>query len=82
MADREFIGEKWFGWLIAEKIPFYVRIRNDANTHNKNNKSIDVSWLFYYLRAGEKSSIDGKKKIFGQEVFLIVNHFPAAETHL
>ncbi len=29
LADREFIGDKWMGWLIEEKIPFNIRIRNN-----------------------------------------------------
>jgi hypothetical protein len=30
LADREFIGENWFKWLLNEKIPFYIRIRNNT----------------------------------------------------
>src|SRR3989338_5433849 len=29
LADREFIGEDWFKWLLDKKIPFYIRIRNN-----------------------------------------------------
>lgn len=30
VADREFIGKEWFGWLIKEDIPFIIRIRNNS----------------------------------------------------
>jgi predicted DNA-binding transcriptional regulator len=27
LADREFVGKDWFGWLLKERIPFYIRIK-------------------------------------------------------
>ena len=70
LADREFIGKIWFKWLIKQQIPFFIRIRNDANTTNKNGLGIDVSWLFYHLKAGEKLQLDKPKPIFGLKLFL------------
>ena len=78
LADREFIGKKWFGWLSKEEIPFYIRIRNDANTQNKNGKDVDVSWLFYKLQAGEKLVL-GSKNIFGCKVFITGGTAPGGE---
>ena len=54
LADREFIGEKWFNWLGKNGINFHIRIKGDAVTHNKNGKAIDVSWLFYHLKSNEQ----------------------------
>ncbi len=79
LADREFIGKNWFEWLNEEKISFYIRIRNDANTQNKNGKDIDVSWLFYQLKAGEKLILDRAKSIFGSKVFLTGGKAPGGE---
>lgn len=28
-ADREFIGADWVKWLLKQKIPFYIRVRNN-----------------------------------------------------
>lgn len=70
LADCEFIGGKWFGWLITEKIPFYIRIRSDANTTNSRGKEIDVEWLFYGVKRGGKIAVVGKKNVFGRNVFL------------
>ena len=70
LADREFIGGKWFNWLSGERIPFYIRIRNNTNTQNKNGKDIDVSWLFYHLKPNEKLSLGKAKNIFGCTVFV------------
>src|SRR5690242_19056097 len=30
LADREFIGEEWFGFLIAQDIPFIIRIKQNS----------------------------------------------------
>jgi hypothetical protein len=32
VADREFVGEDWFKWLIAERIPFVLRLRENMQT--------------------------------------------------
>ncbi len=29
-ADREFIGQKWYNFLISNKIPFYIRIKSNT----------------------------------------------------
>jgi hypothetical protein len=79
LADREFIGKKWFDWLSQGNIPFYIRIRNDANTQNKNGKDIDVSWLFYGLKTGEKLALTKTKNIFGSKVFLTAGRAPGGE---
>lgn len=70
LGDREFIGGRWFHWLKEEKIPFYIRIRNDAITQNKGGKEIEVSWLFYHLGNREKLALKKQKNIFGCELFI------------
>ena len=30
LADREFIGKEWFDFLIANKIPFVIRIKQNS----------------------------------------------------
>lgn len=71
LGDREFIGKRWFLYLENEKIPYYFRIKKDANTTNKNGKCIDVSWLFHGLNLHEQRIIKGKKRIYGHDVYLV-----------
>ena len=52
MADREFIGEDWFNDLISEKIPFYIRIRNNMMLHRGGKEPIKAFWLFNNLKIG------------------------------
>lgn len=54
MADREFIGEKWFDELIINNIPFYLRIKENmwVNVQGKGNKK--AFWLFNDLPLNNK----------------------------
>ena len=52
LADREFIGDEWMGWLFEQEIPFYIRIRNNAWTTNAQGQRIRVERLFYGLKPG------------------------------
>ena len=70
LGDREFIGNDWFSYLEKKEIPYYFRIKKDANTTNSNGKGIDVSWLFNNLSAHESRIIKGKKPIYGHNVYL------------
>ena len=38
LADREFIGQDWFSFLIKEQITFYIRIRNNSLVQTTNEK--------------------------------------------
>ncbi len=52
LADREFIGDEWMGWLFEQEIPFYIRIRNNARIINAQGQRIRVERLFYGLKPG------------------------------
>jgi hypothetical protein len=52
MADREFIGEDWFEDLIQQKVPFYIRIRNNMKIHRRGTAPIKAYWLFNNIKIG------------------------------
>src|ERR1700677_1084102 len=70
LADREFIGKECFGWLLSEKISFYIRIKNNTVTTNAQGLEIDIDALFYGLKRDEQRVIQGKRKIWGHELHL------------
>ena len=35
LADREFVGKEWFDFLIAQKIPFLIRIKKNSKETRK-----------------------------------------------
>lgn len=65
LADREFIGEKWFRYLVSQKIPFYIRVKKDADTTNSRGQSVAIGWLFSDLKAGEKKALSGRRVVYG-----------------
>lgn len=62
LADREFIGKKWFGFLFEKKIPFIIRIK-------KNFKVAGVQ-KGYTVPVSKLCKISGRKKILNQPINL------------
>jgi len=69
VADREFIGEKWFDWLESKKINFLIRIRNNIKIYDEMNRKVNVSNLLFGVENDDFSIFD-KTKIFGRELYL------------
>ena len=54
VGDREFVGEEWFRWLLSEKIPFSVRLRENFQTRpEQGGRAKDAKDYFNGLRPGE-----------------------------
>lgn len=70
LADREFVGAKWFKWLNTENIPFYIRIKNNTVTTNSQGLEVDIEGLFNGLAVGEKRVLKGLRKVYGNQVYL------------
>lgn len=70
LADREFIGHDWFGWLLAEKLPFYIRIKRDTITTNSRGLAVDIDALFHDLKPGEQRVIPDKRKVWKHHLYL------------
>jgi hypothetical protein len=70
LADREFIGKDWFAWLLREKIPFNIRIRNNTITTNSRGLEIDIDALFYGLKPGDQLILKGRRIVLGHLVYL------------
>jgi len=53
VADREFVGEKWIGYLNRNQIRYHIRIRNNFMVYLPDkNKKIKAFWLFNDLKKG------------------------------
>ena len=62
MADREFIGKKWFQMLDKSKIPYFIRVKE--NTLLPWGKTpIKAERFFHHLREGESRLI--VKEVYG-----------------
>lgn len=45
LADREFVGQEWFKYLINKKIPFYIRVRENFYLQDFDAK-VRIKFLF------------------------------------
>ncbi len=69
IADREFIGQQWFEFLINNPIKFYVRIRENL-TVLKKGQELKVFWLFNNLALNTTRQLDKPILIGEQWVYL------------
>src|SRR5207248_232511 len=46
LADREFVGQVWFQWLIDSKIPFHIRIKENSRIVVFRGKGKTAQQLF------------------------------------
>jgi hypothetical protein len=60
LADREFVGADWFGWLLEEKIIFYIRIKKNMLTTNSSGQLTHAYKLFYGLAPMSERVLYGK----------------------
>ena len=55
VADREFIGKEWTGWLNSRRIRYYIRIRqNFWIVKPSTGERIRAWWLFNDLKVGQE----------------------------
>lgn len=70
LGDREFVGNDWFGWLLAEDIPFCIRLKGNVITTNAQGAEVIIASLFYDLKPGEQKVLQEKRKLWKQRVYL------------
>lgn len=70
LADREFVGAKWFKWLNQGNIPFYIRIKNNTITTNSRGLEVDIEGLFNGLAIQQQRALKGLRKVYGNQVYL------------
>lgn len=47
VADREFVGDDWWGYLSSKDIPFFIRMRENMKVYLPHkNETIEANWLF------------------------------------
>jgi hypothetical protein len=71
VADREFVGQKWFEWLEKEEIPFAIRMMNNHRI-NTGDGLVYVSSIFSHLKMGEHTIHSKKKTLYGYENLSVV----------
>lgn len=70
VADREFVGKEWLGYLRDNNIPFDIRLKNNQLTETAGGKETTLRALFHGVKPGEKRSIKGRRRVSGHKLFL------------
>lgn len=71
LADREFIGEDWLGFLNENNIRYHIRIRNNFNIYcPKRQKEIKAWHLFNNLKVGQFQHYNKIMQIRGEYCYL------------
>ena len=71
VADREFVGQHWIGWLNDNRIRYHIRIRENFWVHNPHNgRDFKAFWAFHDLRAGQSRHLYGIYLVNGQCCYL------------
>lgn len=70
VADREFVGKKWFKYLRQQHIQFRIRVRQNFQVAAKKG-SIPVMAIFQHLAVGESLALPRKRFILGHNLYVI-----------
>ena len=69
VADREFVGSEWLGYLNARGIHYHIRIRENFRVF-RHGREARAFWLFGDLKLGECKHLDGIYHVNGQACYL------------
>jgi len=72
LADREFVGAKWFNWLKNQGIDFGIRLKKDTLIANSRGKFVQIHTLLRLLKPGESLILPNRRNIYqgGSAVFI------------
>jgi len=71
LADREFVGEHWLGYLNFKGIHYHIRIRDNFwVVIPRNGHRVKASWLFNRLKINQYEFLTGIVSINGQLCYL------------
>lgn len=70
LADREFVGEQWFNWLITEGIDLGIRVKKNMRVTNSRGVFVPVRQLFRHLKMGETLILLEAREMTGVKVYL------------
>jgi hypothetical protein len=79
LADREFIGKRWLGYLIEKSILFRIRIKNNSRVTNSRGKTVKVQNLFRDVRPGHYKILTGKRRLWGLDLYVVGLKMPNGE---
>lgn len=71
LADREFVGIKWFEYLIENNIKFVIRIKKNPQISNFRGVLVPAENLFRGLPRGGALILSGQRIVWGHALYVI-----------
>lgn len=63
MGDREFIGDRWMGYLKRKKIPFILRLKENQHVVRDGYETWAISAIAKHLVRGQKMIVKGRCRL-------------------
>lgn len=79
LADREFIGENWFGYLMKHKIPFRLRIKKNMNVSRSNGQLSLALNFFRSLPVSTDCQLAGRRLVCGHLLWITGMRLPSGD---
>jgi hypothetical protein len=70
--DREFGGQAWLKWLLAQKIDFRLRIKCNSLLSNARGEPVPAKRLFAYLQVQQAVCLREPRRLWGLMLFVSV----------
>lgn len=72
VADREFIGERFFAWLCRRDFRFVIRIRRNARLHHRGRRrTYRADEGFAHLAEGQERRLRDRHLVYGTLVYVV-----------
>jgi len=78
-ADREFIGFKWFTYLLNQGIHFRIRVKENFTVISSKGNKAPIKSLFRNLKIGEVRVLSRSRMICGVKVFIVGQKLPSGK---
>ena len=79
LADREFIGEEWFGYLIKHNIKFRLRIKKNMNISRSNGQLSLALNFFRSLPLSTECQLAGRRLVCGHLLWVTGMRLPSGD---
>jgi hypothetical protein len=77
--DREFGGQAWLKWLLAQKIDFRLRIKSNSLLSNARGKPTPAKRLFGYLKVQQAAWVQRPRQLLGVMIYVSALKLAAAK---
>ncbi len=80
LADREFVGTQWFRFLIEQKIPFIIRVKQNSMVEIGENGKLPIGRLWKWL--SRKKVVNHLINLWGLSLYVSIEKRKGAKEQM